>query len=156
LAAAAELRRTHPQIGVLVLSTYAEVTYALALLAVDQSRVGYLLKDRVDDVHHLRDALERVARGETVIDPDIVRQLIARRRTRDPLQALTERERQVLALLAEGRSNAGIAAALHLRAKTVETHVAHIFTQLGLATDPHDNRRVLAALTWLRGRGNPS
>jgi DNA-binding NarL/FixJ family response regulator len=154
LVAAQQLRAAHPAIGVLVLSTYAEISYAVKLLSEGQAGLGYLLKDRVDDVSTLCDALERVARQETVIDPDIVRRLFARRRATNTLQKLTQRERQVLQLMAEGRSNAGIARQLHLGTKVVEAHIAAIFRRLDLHGSSDDNRRVLAVLSWLRNNGH--
>jgi DNA-binding NarL/FixJ family response regulator len=111
---------------------------------------GYLLKERIGDTGQLIDALHRVIRGELVIDPDLVRALVTRQRTGDPLQRLTERERAVLALMAEGRSNAGIATRLYLSPKSVERHVAALFDKLGLPPDSDDNRRVLAVITYLR------
>jgi DNA-binding NarL/FixJ family response regulator len=149
LAAAARLRAAHPGLGVLVLSTYAETAYAVRLLELG-SGVGYLLKDRVDDAGAVRDALERVVRGETVVDAEIVVRLLARRRHTDLLDRLTGRERQVLAHMAEGRSNAAIARRLRLAEKTVESHIATLLTKLHLEPAPDDNRRVLAVLTWLR------
>lgn len=149
LTAAADLRRDYPHIGILVLSTYAETTYAIRLLEIGAG-VGYLLKDRVDDATTLRDAIERVARGETVVDPDIVNRLFARRRQQNVLDRLTERERRVLALMAEGRSNTAIARTLHLGEKTIETHITSVMTKLDLESTPDNNRRVLAVLTWMR------
>jgi DNA-binding NarL/FixJ family response regulator len=149
LAAAANLRETHPELGVLVLSTYAETAYAVRLLEVGPG-VGYLLKDRVDDAAAVRDAVERVARGETVVDPDIVAALFARSRAVDILGRLTEREREVLGQMAEGRSNAAIAARLRLAEKTVERHIAAVLTKLQLEPTAQDNRRVLAVLAWMR------
>jgi DNA-binding NarL/FixJ family response regulator len=146
LAAAGVLRRAHPDLGVLVLSTYAETAYAIRLLEVGTG-VGYLLKDRVDDAAAVRDALARVARGETVVDPDIVSRLLTRHRHIDRLDRLTDRERTVLAQMAEGRSNAAIARHLRLAEKTIESHIA----TLHLEPTPDDNRRVLAVLlAWMR------
>jgi DNA-binding NarL/FixJ family response regulator len=150
LVAAAEVRRRHPSVGVLVLSTYAETAYAVRLLEVGPGGVGYLLKDRVDDAATVRDAVERVVNGETVIDTDIITRLITRRREHSPLDRLTPRERDVLTLLAEGRSNAAIARRLHLAEKTIESHIAAVLTKLGLEPTRDDNRRVLAVLAWLR------
>jgi DNA-binding NarL/FixJ family response regulator len=150
LVTAQQLRAAHPEVGVLILSTYAETAYAVRLLGRGDAGVGYLLKDRVDDVATLCDAVERVARQETVIDPDIVRRLFLRRRTTSELSALTDREREVLHLMAEGRSNAGIARQLHLSTKVIESHIAAIFRRLDLYGSPDDNRRVLAVLTFLR------
>lgn len=149
LAAAAELRRDHPDLGVLVLSTYAETAYAIRLLEIGPG-VGYLLKDRVDDAAAVRDALERVTIGETVVDSDIVNRLFTHRRQRQTLDRLTHRERDVLGLVAEGRSNTAIARRLHLAEKTVEGHIAAVLTKLNFGATPDDNRRVLAVLAWLR------
>jgi DNA-binding NarL/FixJ family response regulator len=149
LTAAADLRRDYPHLGILVLSTYAETTYAIRLLEIGPG-VGYLLKDRVDDATTLRDAIERVIRRETVVDPDIVNRLFARRREQNALDRLTERERHVLALMAEGRSNSAIAGTLYLGEKTIESHIASVMTKLDLEPTPENNRRVLAVLTWMR------
>ena len=149
LATATTLRAKWPDLGILVLSTYAETPYAVRLLRDGSRHVGYLLKDRVDNAETLRDALDRIVAGEAVIDPDIVSRLVASR-TRDPLGALTERERDVLRLMAEGRSNIGIGRQLFLSAKTVEAHTASVFSKLDLPGDSDDNRRVLAVLSWLR------
>jgi DNA-binding NarL/FixJ family response regulator len=149
LTAAADLRRDHPHLGILVLSTYAETVYAIRLLETGPG-VGYLLKDRVDDATILRDAIERVTRGETVVDPDIVNRLFARRREQKVVDRLTERERHVLALMAEGRSNTAIARTMHLGEKTVESHITAVMTKLDLEPTPDNNRRVLAVLTWMR------
>jgi DNA-binding NarL/FixJ family response regulator len=149
LTAAADLRRDCPHLGILVLSTYAETTYAIRLLEIGPG-VGYLLKDRVDDATTLRDAIERVIRRETVVDPDIVNRLFARRREQNALDRLTERERHVLALMAEGRSNSAIAGTLYLGEKTIESHIASVMTKLDLEPAPENNRRVLAVLTWMR------
>jgi DNA-binding NarL/FixJ family response regulator len=150
LTAADQLRRAHPGLGVLVLSTYAETTYAMRLLQIGTG-VGYLLKDRVDDARAVRDALERVVRGQTVVDPDIVTRLLTHRRNTDRLDRLTDRERDVLAHMAEGRSNAAIARRLRLAEKTVESHIATLLNKLDLEPTRDDNRRVLAVLAWLRG-----
>lgn len=150
--AAEHLRRVRPELAVLVLSTYADAAWAERLLAGGEGRVGYLLKDRVADGDQLLDALGRVVSGGTVIDPDIVSALIRRPRRDNPLDRLTERERDVLALMAEGKSNAGIASALFLSPKTVEGHAAAVFTKLGLLAESRgvsENRRVLAVLTYL-------
>jgi DNA-binding NarL/FixJ family response regulator len=149
LAAAAQLRSTHPELGILVLSTYAETAYAVRLLEIGGG-IGYLLKDRVDDAAAVRDALDRVLRGETVVDPDIVARLLTRRRATDHLDRLTDRERTVLAQMAEGRSNAAIARRLHLAEKTVESHIATLLSKLHLEPTPDSNRRVLAVLAWMR------
>lgn len=151
LVAAEHLRARHPSLGILVLSTYAEVAYAARLLETGAHHVGYLLKDRVEDSDALHDALVRVVAGESVVDPDIVRRLLARRRTTAAVDQLTPREREVLGLMAEGRSNQRIGRELFLSAKTVETHIAAVFAKLGLQQGSDDNRRVLAVLTWLRG-----
>jgi DNA-binding NarL/FixJ family response regulator len=150
LDAAQRIRAEHPRIGVLVLSQYVEPHHAMQLLEDGTSGVGYLLKDRVADVAEVVDAVRRVAGGGSVIDPEVVAQLLGRRRTRDPLQELTERERQVLALMAEGRSNQAISERLYLSPKTVEGHVRSIFTRLDLHAAPDDHRRVLAVLAFLR------
>jgi DNA-binding NarL/FixJ family response regulator len=150
LDAAQRIRAEHPQIGVLVLSQYVEPHHAMQLLEDGTSGVGYLLKDRVADVAEVVDAVRRVAGGGSVIDPEVVAQLVGRRRTRDPLQELSERERQVLALMAEGRSNQAICERLYLSPKTVEGHVRSIFTRLDLHAAPDDHRRVLAVLAFLR------
>lgn len=150
LQTAERLWEALPAVSVLVLSTYVEPRYALRLLSSGRPGVGYLLKDRVDDVGALCDALHRLTRGEAVIDPDLVRGLLTRPLTHGDLDALSERERDVLRLMAEGRSNAGIAAALYLSSKTVEAHIARIFAKLRLPGGDADNRRVLAVLTWLR------
>jgi len=155
LATAEQLRTRHPGIGVLVLSTYAETPYAVRLLGSDSRGLGYLLKDRVDNAETLRDALVRLIAGESVIDPEIIARLLARQRTASTLRQLTGRERDVLRLMAEGRSNAGIGQKLCLSPKTVESHVASLFTKLRLPAAADDNRRVLAVLTWLRATGVP-
>jgi DNA-binding NarL/FixJ family response regulator len=149
LRAAIELRRDHPGTGVLVLSQYIETTYAARLLGDGAAGVGYLLKDRVADVTEFADALARVAGGGTALDPEVVSQLVRASRHTDGLATLTPRERDVLALMAEGRSNAGIAAALVVSAGVVEKHVASIFGKLGLPSSEADNRRVLAVLRYL-------
>ena len=151
LVAAERLRAAHPSLGILVLSTYAEVAYAARLLEPGTRHVGYLLKDRVEDSDALHDALVRVVAGESVVDPDIVRRLLGRQRTTAAVDQLTAREREVLGLMAEGRSNQRIGRELYLSAKTVETHIAAVFAKLGLPPSSDDNRRVLAVLTFLRG-----
>jgi DNA-binding NarL/FixJ family response regulator len=152
LEAAEALRVSHPRLGVLILSTYSEAGHAIQLFAKGAAGRGYMLKDRVEDVTVLRDALGRLAAGESVMDRSIVDDLIRYKRRTDVLSPLTAREQQVLQQMAEGRSNAGIAAVLQLSAKTVENYVAAIFTKLDIAAGTDDNRRVLAALSWLRAR----
>jgi DNA-binding NarL/FixJ family response regulator len=150
LQAAEQIRAAHPAVAVLLLSQYADIALAARLVETLPRAAGYLLKERIGDTGQLIDALHRVVRGELVIDPDLVRALVTRQRTGDPLQRLTERERAVLALMAEGRSNAGIATRLYLSPKSVERHVAALFDKLGLPPDSDDNRRVLAVITYLR------
>jgi DNA-binding NarL/FixJ family response regulator len=130
--------------------------YAARLLEAADGGVGYLLKDRVDTVSTLLDALHRIDIGETVVDPDIVRRLLEHRRRASTLERLTAREREVLELMAQGRSNAGIAGELHLGIKTVERHIASLFEHLRIEGDTKDNRRVLAVLTWLRSNHETS
>jgi DNA-binding NarL/FixJ family response regulator len=151
LVAAHEIRRTHPSVGVLVLSHYLESHYAMRLLEEHPGHSGYLLKDRVKDVVVLLDALERVAEGECVLDPTIVSRLVARPRDDSPLAELTDREREVLGLIAEGYSNESICRKLFVSPKTVETHVRHIFLKLGIGETADYHRRVLAVLAHLRG-----
>jgi len=150
LVAAQRIRAEHPDVGVLVLSQYVEPSYAMRLLEEHPERVGYLLKERVFDVAILVDALRRIADGETVVDPTIVSRLLGRRRREDPLSELTEREREVLTLLAEGLSNKAIAARLFVTDRTVEAHVKQIFLKLRLDANPDSHRRVLAVLAYLR------
>jgi DNA-binding NarL/FixJ family response regulator len=150
LRAAIEIRRRWPGVGVLVLSQYLEEGYALALVGDDAQGVGYLLKDRVGDVDSFGEAVRRVAEGGSVLDPAVVTQMVGRRRRAGPLDDLTERERTVLELMAEGRSNRGIAEALTVSPAAVEKHVTGIFGKLGLAPEPSEHRRVLAVLTFLR------
>ena len=150
LVAAQEIRTEHPDVGVLVLSHYVEPMYAIRLLEEHPERVGYLLKERVFDVAILIDALRRIGEGETVIDPTIVARLLGRRRREDPLAELTEREREVLGLLAEGLSNRAIAARLFVTERTVEAHVKQIFMKLHLNVNADSHRRVLAVLAYLR------
>jgi len=150
LVAAQQIHAEHPDIGVLILSQYVEPHYAMRLIEEHPERVGYLLKERVFDVANLIDALRRLADGETVVDPTIVARLFARKRRADPLDKLTEREREVLALLAEGLSNRAIATRLFVTERTVEAHVKQVFLKLGLNTDPDSHRRVLAVLAYLR------
>jgi DNA-binding NarL/FixJ family response regulator len=150
IVAARQIRREHPEVGVLVLSQYLESRYATRLLEEVPERVGYLLKERVSDIAVLADALRRVDEGECVIDPTIVTRLVHRPRRHDPLDVLTQREREVLALMAEGRTNRAISQTLFLSGKTVETHVRQIFQKLNLQPSSDDHRRVLAVLTFLR------
>ena len=150
MRAALEIRATHPDTGVLVLSQYVEVGLAMQLLAESAEGAGYLLKDRISDVKDFAAAVRRVATGGSAIDPIIVSTLLSRRRGDDPLDALTPREREVLELMAEGRSNQGIADRLVLELKTVEGHVGQILSKLGLERSSDDHRRVLAVLTYLR------
>ncbi|GAA3662473.1 LuxR family two component transcriptional regulator [Lentzea atacamensis] len=150
LDAAQEIRRNHPDVGVLVLSAHVEPHYALQLLDQEARGAGYLLKDRVTDPAELADAVRRVAAGGLVIDPGVVATLVGRRRVDDPLESLSEREREVLAVMAEGRSNQAICERLFLSPKTVEAYVRSVFTKLGLRQGPDDNRRVLAVLAYLR------
>jgi DNA-binding NarL/FixJ family response regulator len=150
LRAARELRSRYPTLGVLVLSQYVRPSYAFELLADDARGVGYLLKDRVSDVRDLADAVNRVGDGGSVLDPSVVSQLVGRRRQgHDPIDDLTERERQVLALIAEGRSNRAIAERLVITERTVEKHVKSILGKLRIAGSPEDHRRVLAVLAYL-------
>jgi DNA-binding NarL/FixJ family response regulator len=149
LEAAIALRREHPGLGVLVFSQYVETRYAAELLATGSERVGYLLKDRVADVSEFVDALARIAAGGTVLDPEVVTQLLGASRQTDSVEALTARERQVLRLMAEGRANGAIASTLHLSSGAIEKHVTSIFGKLGLAPSADDHRRVLAVLRWL-------
>jgi len=150
LVAAMEIRRSHPAVAVLLLSQYVETGDAVELIAAGSERVGYLLKDRITDVDDFVDVARRVAGGGTAIDPTVVARLIGRQRRNDPLEALTERERDVLARMAEGRSNLAIARRLDLTERTVESHVRNIFTKLDLLPEPDDHRRVRAVLLHLR------
>jgi DNA-binding NarL/FixJ family response regulator len=152
LRAAEAIRSEHAgAVAVLVLSQYVETSFALRLVAAGEGGIGYLLKDRVDDLEDFSDAVRRLARGGSVIDPAVVAQLVGRRRAKVPLDDLTEREREVLALVAEGRSNQAICDRLFLAPKTVEAHIANIFSKLELLPAPDDHRRVLAVLAHLRG-----
>jgi DNA-binding NarL/FixJ family response regulator len=150
LRAAVEARTLVPGSPILVLSQYVEVAYADDLLADRAGAIGYLLKDRVADVADFLDSLARVAAGATVLDPEVVGQLLVRRRRDDPLRALTPREREVLGLMAEGRSNTAIARAMVVTEGAVEKHVRNIFTKLDLPPDDEQHRRVLAVLTYLQ------
>jgi DNA-binding NarL/FixJ family response regulator len=151
LDAARTLRDSHPGVGVLVLSAHVEPHYALQLIEDGTRGAGYLLKERVTDLAELTDAVRRVAAGGLVVDPSVVAQLVGRKRARNPLDELTDRERQVLTVMAEGRSNQAICQQLHLSPKTVEAYVRGVFTKLDLHQGADDNRRVLAVLTYLRG-----
>ncbi|CAB4934499.1 unannotated protein [freshwater metagenome] len=152
LRAAERIRRERPEVGVLVLSQYVEEQYAMELIGEDPRGVGYLLKDRVADVATIGDAVRRVAAGGSALDPEVVARMLGRRRTGDVLGELTPRERDVLARMAEGRSNLGIADELGVTAAAVEKHVTGIFSKLGLAREPADHRRVAAVLAFLRAR----
>jgi DNA-binding NarL/FixJ family response regulator len=149
LRAAIEARRRVPGTPVLVLSQYVERQYATELLADRAGGVGYLLKDRVGEIPEFIDALRRVARGGTALDPEVVAQLMVPRRADDPLAALTPREREVLAAMAEGRTNVGIANELHISEGATEKHIGNIFGKLELPDSPDDHRRVLAVLAYL-------
>jgi DNA-binding NarL/FixJ family response regulator len=150
LQAARRIRNEHPGTGVLVLSQYVEEAYALELLSDSTERTGYLLKDRVSDVETFTDAVRRVAGGGSALDPEVVALLLGRRRRHDPLESLTAREREVLGLMAEGRSNAAIAETLVVTERAVEKHVTSIFSKLDLPPTVEDHRRVLAVLAYLR------
>lgn len=149
LRAAIEIRREHPDVGVLVFSQYVETRYAAELLGERSDRVGYLLKDRVADVSDFIDALERIAAGGTVLDPEVITQMLGASRRTDVVAALTGRERAVLGLMAEGRSNAAIAKTLFVGEGSIEKHVTSIFSKLGLPPSDADHRRVLAVLRYL-------
>jgi DNA-binding NarL/FixJ family response regulator len=151
LVAARSIREELPGVGVLVLSSYVEPSYALRLIEDHPGGVGYLLKERVFDIATVVDALRRILDGETVVDPTIVARLVARRRPDDPISRLTEREREVLGLIAEGLSNKAVAARLVITERTVEAHVSQIFGKLRLTESPDQHRRVLAVLSYLRG-----
>ncbi len=151
LRAAVELRRQLPDLGVLVFSQYVERSFAADLLAGGSAGVGYLLKERVVDLDDFMDALARVAAGGTALDPEVVAQLVGSSRNRDRLDQLTPREREVLGLMAQGRANSAIAAALTVTERAVEKHIANIFTKLDLLPSSQDHRRVLAVLRYLEG-----
>jgi DNA-binding NarL/FixJ family response regulator len=150
LVAAEQIAERYPSVGVLVLSQYVETSYALRILDGGRGRTGYLLKDRVLDADDFVAALQRVAAGGTVVDPALVAQLVGRAREDDPLDELTAREREVLALMAEGLTDRGISQRLYVTPKTVETHIRHILGKLGIPATPAHNRRVHAVLTYLR------
>jgi DNA-binding NarL/FixJ family response regulator len=150
LEAALRIRTEHPGIGVLVLSQYIETNHAVKLVGDGAGGTGYLLKDRVSDLEEFGEAVRRVANGGSAIDPEVIAQLVGRRRTQDTLGSLTDREREILALIAEGRSNQAICERLFLTEKTIESHVRSIFTKLELLPAADDNRRVLAVLAYLR------
>ncbi len=149
LRAALEIRSSWPEVAILVLSQYVEEQYASELLADDRGGLGYLLKDRIADVGEFQAAVERVGSGATVLDPEVVAQILARSRRQDPLARLSPREREVLGLMAEGRSNSAIAAELVVSDGAVEKHVSNIFSKLDLPPAANDHRRVLAVLRWL-------
>jgi DNA-binding NarL/FixJ family response regulator len=149
LRAARVIRGELPQTGVLVLSQYVEETYVMELLGDDAAGVGYLLKDRIADVERFVEAVQRVAQGGSALDPEVVSHMLGRRRREDPLDALTPREREVLALIAEGYSNSAVAARLVVTERAVEKHVTSIFGKLGFRSAPDHHRRVLAVLAYL-------
>ncbi len=150
LTAAAEIRSAAPDVGLLILSQHVEAHHALRLMSEFDRGVGYLLKDRVSDLSAFAVDVRRVAGGDVVIDPELVSRLVTRQREHDPLATLTDRERDVLSLMAQGLSNLALSEELHLSVKTVETHVRSIFNKLDLHLDDRDNRRVLAVLAFLR------
>ena len=154
LRAAREIRDHHPNVGTLVLSQYVEVEYALKLVTETSERVGYLLKDRIADVGELIAALEQIAQGGTVVERSLVDELLHARAARDPLAELTPREREVLALIAQGKTDRGIADELFVTRKTVEAHIRSILSKLQLPPDASENRRVHAVLAFLRASGN--
>jgi DNA-binding NarL/FixJ family response regulator len=150
LVAASQIRESHPGVGVLVLSQYIEIHYAMALVEEQPRGAGYVLKDRVENIAGFIESIRRVAAGEVVVDPGVVALLVGRSRERDPLEELTSREGEVLHLMAEGRSNHAISQQLFLTDRTVESHVRSIFLKLNLPPAPDDHRRVLAVLSYLR------
>jgi DNA-binding NarL/FixJ family response regulator len=150
IAAATTIRERFANVAVIVLSQHVDADYALSLIKSDPTHCGYLLKDRITNIEVLADAIHRVGRGETVVDPELVDLLLGRPATKSRLEELTTREREVLALLAQGLTDRGISERLWLTPKTVETHIRHILAKLNLPTDTHHNRRVLAVLTYLR------
>lgn len=150
LIAAKKIRRQHPEMGVLLLSQYVESHHAMELLGQSPDRVGYLLKDRFADLDEFIDAVRRVGNGGSAVDPRVVSQLLGRKRSRDLIEDLTDRERSVLALMAEGRSNEAIASGLNISPKTLEAHIGTIYSKLGLEPAVADHRRVLAVLNYLR------
>lgn len=150
MQAAMQLRRTHPEVGLLLLSQHVETSYAMRLMTEFECGVGYLLKDRVADLRTFANDVRRVANGDCVLDPELVARLLGRKRVHDPLAALTGREHRVLELMARGRSNLALSTELHLSPKTIEAHVRSIFTKLNLPQDTADHRRVLAVLAYLR------
>jgi DNA-binding NarL/FixJ family response regulator len=151
LVAALAIREELPGVGILLLSQYVEERYLAQLLGEDAAGVGYLLKDRVAEIERLDEAVRRVAGGGSVLDPEVVAQMLGRQRNEGPLEGLTERERQVLELMAEGRTNRAIAGQLFISERAVERHVTNIFSKLGLPATGEDHRRVLAVLAYLRG-----
>lgn len=155
LKAAIELRARHPSLNVLVLTHHVETYAAIRLLEANPAGVGYLLKDRVTDLHEFSEAVTRVGSGGSAIDPEVVARLLGRKRRDNPVSHLTERERQVLALIAEGRSNQSISEQLFISGRTVESHVTNILTKLGLLPSTEHDRRVLAVLTYLRSARTP-
>jgi len=154
LRAAVEARESQPGLGILMLSAYVELSYADVLLSDGRGRVGYLLKDRVTSLDTLVDALRTISTGGTVLDPEVVAQLLVARRRADPLSALSAREREALALMAEGRSNAAIAERMVITGGAVEKHISNIFAKLDLPATDDDHRRVLAVLAYLRAGGD--
>lgn len=149
LDAATRIRRAHPGVAVLVLSQYVETRHALDLIGDGKGAFGYLLKERISDVTVLRDSLERLLKGESVFDPEVVAVMLGRRRQDDPLARLSAREREILGLMAEGRSNHAVGQSLHLSTNTVESHIRSLLSKLGLFAAPDDHRRVLAVLSYL-------